>query len=78
MHYYSLITMFSCLIQNHSQDIEISNFVISNNDRMAKIIAYINENYMTVTLKSVAKTFYISEQYLSSIIKKEYRRGSKP
>lgn len=65
------MTMFSYLMQEHSQDVEISNFVITSNDRMTKIISYINENYKTVTLKSVAQKFYISEPHLSSIIKKE-------
>ena len=66
-----MLTLFAFLMQNHSQDVEISNFVITNNDRMSKIIAYINENYRNVTLHEVAKRFYISEPYLSSIIKKE-------
>ncbi|HHV09413.1 MAG TPA: helix-turn-helix domain-containing protein [Clostridiales bacterium] len=65
------LTLFSCLMQNHSQNVEISNFVITSDDRMSKIIAYINENYRNVTLSSVAGKFYISEPYLSSIIKKE-------
>lgn len=65
------LTLFSYLIQNHTHNIEISNFVKSSNDRMAKIIAYMNENYISVTLKSVAKKFYITEPYLSSFIKKE-------
>ncbi len=65
------LTLFACLMQNHSQDVEISNFVITNDDRMSKVIAYINENYKTVTLSLVAQKFFMSEQYLSSIIKKE-------
>ncbi len=65
------LTLFSCLMQNHSQNVEISNFVITSDDRMSKIIAFINENYKTVTLSLAARKFYISEQYLSSIIKKE-------
>lgn len=65
------LTLFSLLMQNHSQNVEISNLVITSDDRMSKIIAYINENYKIVTLSLVAQKFYISEQYLSSIIKKE-------
>ena len=65
------MTLFSYLMQEHSQDVEISKFILTNDDRMIKIISYINENYKTVTLKSVAKKFYLSEQHLSSIIKKE-------
>ena len=65
------LTLFSCLMQNHSQNVEISNFVITSDDRMSKIISYINENYKNISLSLVAQKFYISEQYLSSIIKKE-------
>ena len=65
------LTLFSYLIQNHAQNIEISNFVISNNDRMTKIIAYLNKNYQTVTLQALAKKFFVTEPYLSSFIKKE-------
>lgn len=66
-----VITLFSYLIQNYSEKIEMSNITIVKDNRMAEIIDYINKNYMSVTLKSTAKKFFISEQYLSSIIKKE-------
>lgn len=65
------LTLFSYMIQNHSHNIEISNFVSAGDQRMSQIIAYIHENYRTVTLKSLARQFYISEPYLSLIIKKE-------
>ena len=63
------VTLFSYLIQNHSDDIEISNRLITRDDRISKIIEYINKNYRTATLKSTAKKFFINQQYLSSLIK---------
>lgn len=65
------ITLFTYLIQNHSENIEMSNQMISNNERIVQITDYINANYMTVSLKEVADKFYISQSYLSALIKKE-------
>lgn len=65
------IILFTYLIQNHSEHIEMSNLMISNNERIIQITDYINSNYMTVSLKDVADKFYISQSYLSAFIKKE-------
>lgn len=65
------VTLFTYLIQNHSEHIEMSNRMISNNERIIQITDYINSNYMTASLKDVAEKFYLSPSYLSAMIKKE-------
>lgn len=65
------VMLFTYLIQNHSEHIEMSNRMISNNERIIQITDYINSNYRTVSLKEVADKFYISQSYLSAFIKKE-------
>ncbi|MGN0522735.1 MAG: AraC family transcriptional regulator [Eubacterium sp.] len=65
------VTLLSYLMQNYGKNIEMTNTVISNDDRVMKIAEYINSNYKTVTLTDVADKFYMSQSYLSVFIKKE-------
>lgn len=75
-HYHRVIegllsTFFPYLVQNYENSIEFSIGDSSLNERIIDIENYIRQYYDTATLQSVAKHFYLSPSYLSTLIKKQ-------
>lgn len=70
-----ITTFFSYLIQNYNSCVETSSANTGLNQRMVEIEAYIHLNFATATLKETAKHFYLSEPYLSSLIKQQTGRS---
>lgn len=70
-----ITTFFSYLIQNYNSRVEISSASTGLNQRMVEIETYIHLNYATVTLKQTAEQFYLSEPYLSALIKQQTGRS---
>ena len=66
-----ILTFFAYLIQNYDDTLEFSTAINNSSERMIEIENYIRQNYRAVTLKSTAEHFYLSPQYLSTIIKKQ-------
>lgn len=66
-----IMTFFAYLIQNYDDTLEFSTAISNSNERMIEIENYIRQNYKNVTLKSTAEHFYLSPQYLSTIIKQQ-------
>lgn len=70
-----ITTFFSYLIQNYNGCVDISSASTGLNQRMVEIETYIHLNFATVTLKQAAEHFYLSEPYLSSLIKQQTGRS---
>jgi len=66
-----IMTFFAYLIQNYDDTIEFSSASNNSIERIIEIENYIRQNYKDATLKSTAEHFYLSPQYLSTIIKKQ-------
>ena len=66
-----ITTFFSYLIQNYEESVKISSANTGLNQRMVEIKSYIHLNYATTSLKQTAEHFYLSEPYLSSLIKQQ-------
>lgn len=66
-----LATFFPYLVQNYENTIEFSDGDSTQNERMIEIENYIRQNYKTATLTKVARQFYLSPAYLSTLIKKQ-------
>lgn len=74
-----IILIFSELLEvykNQSEDAYISSTKASRNN-IAEILKYIESNYLTVTLTSVANKFHFHPNYLSNIIKKSTGKSFK-
>lgn len=74
-----IILIFSELLEvykNQSEDAYISSTKSSRNN-IAEILKYIESNYLTVTLTSVADKFHFHPNYLSNIIKKSTGKSFK-
>jgi len=65
-----MIILFAELLRSHKDKINEQNYYSLKNVKISDIILYIENNYKTVTLESVAKYFYFNPSYLSSAIKK--------
>ena len=66
-----ITTFFSYLIQNYEESVKISSANTGLNQRMVEIKSYIHLKYATTSLKQTAEHFYLSEPYLSSLIKQQ-------
>ena len=66
-----IMTFFAYLIQNYDDTLEFSTAINNSSERIIEIENYIRQNYRSATLKSTADHFYLSPQYLSTIIKKQ-------
>lgn len=66
-----IMTFFAYLIQNYDDTLEFSTAINNSSERMIEIENYIRQNYKNATLKKTAEHFYLSPQYLSTIIKRQ-------
>ncbi|GKX65761.1 AraC family transcriptional regulator [Inconstantimicrobium mannanitabidum] len=60
--------LFSTILRNYSKTIQFNNYAIGS--EFSLIIQYIQNNYKTLTLSSLAEYFHYSEAHLSILIKK--------
>ncbi len=60
---------FCYLLKNHKDDVEVSKTVSASTDVVA-ILSYMQNNYQTISLESLAKHFNYSTSHLSRMIKK--------
>ena len=60
--------LFSTILRNYSETIQFNKYDIGND--FSLILQYIQNNYKTLTLKSLAEYFHYSEAHLSVLIKK--------
>ena len=68
--------LFALLIRRFGKQISFYDTKRNADDRadFAQILWYIQKNYTTVTLQSLAETFHYNPSYLSSLIKKNTGR----
>lgn len=66
-----IMTFFAYLIQNYDDTLEFSTAINNSSERIIEIENYIRQHYPSATLKTTAEHFYLSPQYLSTIIKKQ-------
>lgn len=59
--------MFSSLLRTYSQTVQFYNYEMGTN--FSLILQYIQHNYKTLTLSSLAEFFHYSEPYLSKLIR---------
>lgn len=59
--------MFSTLLRNYSQTIQIYDYKMGTD--FSLVLQYIQHNYQTLSLSSLAELFHYSEPYLSTLIK---------
>ena len=59
--------MFSALLRNYSQTIQFYNHEMGSD--FSLVLQYIQHNYQTLTLSSLAELFHYSEPYLCTLIK---------
>jgi AraC-like DNA-binding protein/mannose-6-phosphate isomerase-like protein (cupin superfamily) len=64
-----LIILFSKLLQNYENTIRLPNDRKKFSNDFSNMIAYIDKNYQTTTLKAIAQEFHFSTAYCSRIIK---------
>lgn len=60
---------FAKLVRKHQATVEVFSSISKENTRLLSIISYIQSNYTTVTLVSVANYFHYAPAYLSNYIK---------
>jgi len=65
-----LMYIFSKILQNYENEIEVPIKPYNGNKNILKIITYIEKNYKTATLANTAKAFNLSTSYFSRLIKK--------
>ena len=58
--------MFSALLRNYSQTIQFYNHEMGSD--FSLVLQYIQHNYQTLTLSSLAELFHYSEPYLCTLI----------
>lgn len=66
-----LTELFLHLLQNHEKDLQAASVVLrDNSDGLMYILRYMQENYLTVTLHSLASLFNYSDRQMQRIIRK--------
>ncbi len=67
-----MILIFAELLEVYKNQVEVTSFIHERNttNSIAEVLKYIQQNYLDVTLSSVAKKFHFHPNYLSNNIKK--------
>lgn len=65
-----LVVFFGYLLQNHENNVETHLQIKEESSLITEILTYIEDNYSTITLEELCKTFHFSIAYLSKLIKK--------
>jgi len=62
--------LFSYLLQNYQDSVELSREITQHEQRLAQVLSYLSVNYQRANLTETAKAFFMSPSYLSSSLHK--------
>lgn len=66
---YMLMIFLAYLLRNHEKNVELSNEINHESEKVVEILGYIQDNYKDITLGKLSKEFHFTVPYLSKIIR---------